>query len=121
VSPGERRRFNFLAGLIHQGTLMPLPLWLLDEPGWVDEFVVQLLDDGVVYLFTASHEDVFERVEDPQTRLSQRDARALLTSPAAAHNASEVWLAPTRAGRDRFSEVNVSALFAYVSDERPDT
>ena len=117
MSPTERFKFEFLAGLVHQGTLMPLPNWLLSGPEWTHEFVAQLLDDGLVYLFTAHpDDDVSARVDDAETWLSPPEARALMITPFAAHQAWNVWLAPTRSGSSRFAEANVSELFEYVSD-----
>lgn len=120
MSSAERFKFEFLATLVHEGTLQPLTFWLADAPVWAEDFVAQLLRDDVLYLFrSGSDDDVVARLRDRQAPLSEPEARALLAS-AAAREAWDVVLAPTASGAERFSEQNASEMSQYVSDRGAD-
>jgi hypothetical protein len=90
VSPEERVKFTFLAGLVHEGLVQPLTTWLSESPEWTERFVTELLDDGFVALAASPS-------LDPSGWLPSGAARALLSS-ADARAAYDVWLVPTPEG-----------------------
>jgi hypothetical protein len=107
VSPEERFKFDFLATLVHEGSVRPLAAWLSGSPEWTERFVTELLDDGFVALVDAPP-------PEPARTLAGDKARALLSS-GEARTAGEVWIVPTLEGSREFDESNARAMFDFCA------
>jgi hypothetical protein len=113
--PDMRFKFEFLAPLVHQGTLEPLPSLLENAPATMEQFLVDLIDDELLVLFKSAGADLFDPTHS--RKFSSREARTILQSGAGRID-YELYVATTAEADEIFHEGNVRRLLEYVRGER---
>ena len=109
MSPEERFKFDFLATLVHEGIIQPLADWLQDAPPWTEEFVIELVHDGLIAVTKVPPPPY-----DQQAWLSLFEAQELLASENS-RTTRDLWLVPTPEGSREFDESNARAMFDYCA------